>query len=260
MRINKKLNEKLKYTPYKNEEIKKMVLNKNSHFSIVEAYNAIRTNLLYLPIETSCKKIVITSSLANEGKTIATINIAIAMAMIGKRVLLIDADMRASILHRYLNIEEKSGLSEYLVGLDAKANIISLRADGYPISLLMKGNIPPNPAELLLSNRMENLLKKLENEFDYIFIDTPPVEVVSDATSLLKCVDGYLMIVRSEYSDIEILRESVEKLEHLHAVIYGFILNQVTSTRKNYNNYKRNRYYRPKHMNKFEKIIHSLDT
>ncbi|MGN0505287.1 MAG: CpsD/CapB family tyrosine-protein kinase [Lachnospiraceae bacterium] len=193
---------------------------------ILEAYKEIRTNLLYMPFETKCRKIVVTSSIAREGKTITAINISISLAQLGLKVLLIDADMRASVVKRYLDITDKGGLSEYLAGI-GKARLLKNVNKLGTVDLLLAGEQPPNPSELLMNARMNELLELLSEEYDYIIMDTPPVNVVTDATTLVQVSDGYLIVVRDDYSDINDVQKTVEKLSKLGANVCGIILNDV---------------------------------
>lgn len=238
----------LKVDPSKKRvQYEKMIINTQSPFDLIEAYNEIRTNLLYLPIDHKCKVLAFTSSISNEGKTVTTINVAKSMAQIGKKVLFIDADMRASLANYYLNVSDTNGLSEYLVGIDAKPNIQIFKEHGEFFSVLLKGKKPPNPSELLLSDRFEKLIEEWKREYEYIFIDTPPLEMVADATALLSHVHGYFIVVKAEYSDVEQVKRTVEKLSNLNANIYGFVLNDIDYSKKYYSKY--NHYYNTPYAN-----------
>lgn len=201
------------------------MLSEHTPFAVAEAYKAARTNLMYLPISDSCRRIAMTSAFASEGKTTNTINLAISIAQNGQRILLIDADMRKPRLARMFGVNEGSGLSEFLAGLSREPNIIPSGREN--LSLLTSGKIPANPAELLASPKMDELLQVLEDRFEYILIDTPPVNVVTDASLLTKRVHGFLLSVLAEESAIPGLKDAVLKLEQLEATIYGFILGNV---------------------------------
>ncbi|MDD6036542.1 MAG: CpsD/CapB family tyrosine-protein kinase [Lachnospiraceae bacterium] len=208
---------------------------------ISEAYKEIRTNLLYMPFETKCRKIVVTSSIAKEGKTITAINLSKSLSQLGLKVLLIDADMRASVVRKYLDITDKGGLSEYLAGI-SKARLLKNISRLGMVDLLLAGEQPPNPSELLMNIRMNELMELLSDEYDYIILDTPPVNVVTDATTLAQVSDGYLIVVRDGYSDINDVQRTVDKLSKLGANICGIILNDIEK-RDSGNKYYRYRGY-----------------
>lgn len=228
-----------KNTKKRKGNLEEYILNDKMPTDIVEAYKEIRTNLLYMPFETKCKKIVITSSVAREGKTITAINIAISLSQLGLKVLLIDADMRASMVNKYLDIADKGGLSEYLAGI-SKARLLKNIGRLGKVNLLLAGETPPNPSELLMSSRMHELLELLSEEYDYIIIDTPPINVVTDATTLVQEADGFILVVRDDYSDLNEVQRTVEKLSKLGANICGFVLNDAISrgSKGNYYQYR----------------------
>lgn len=219
--------------------LEEYILNDKMPTDIVEAYKEIRTNLLYMPFETKCKKIVITSSVAREGKTISAINIAISLSQLGLKVLLMDGDMRASMVNKYLDITDKGGLSEYLAGI-SKARLLKNINKLGKVNLLLAGEVPPNPSELLMNQRMHELLELLSEEYDYIIIDTPPVNIVTDATTLVQEADGYILVVRDNYSEINEVQRTVEKLSKLGANICGLVMNDVTvkGNKSNYYQYR----------------------
>lgn len=236
--------------------IRQKMLGKKSSFAAVEAYKSTRTNLLFIGDGEGCKKIVFTSTFVGEGKTTNCINLAITLAQNGQKVLLIDADMRRPTAKGVFEINTKEGLSEILAGLATWENEPEdapyiFRTKRRNLFVLHSGQIPPNPAELLASKQMKNLLKKCEREFDYILIDTPPILVVTDAAVLANMVDGYVLVVRAGHTHKESLSESVLRLEQLGANIIGFIINDVdpklssykySSIRYKYGNSKYHRY------------------
>lgn len=223
----------------------KKILCANSPFVVKEAYNSIRTNLLFIQQGEKCPVFVITSPSANNGKSINSINLAISFAQMGKRTLLIDADMRNPTIHRMFSIPVKNGLSEILAGLTD--NITVSKTDIENLSLLTAGKIPPNPAELLSSARMDKLLQFVKEHYDCVFIDTPPVNLVTDATSFVSKATGYIIIVKSGNTDIQEVKAAVSSLEHINANIVGFLLNNVSVGGKNYYSYYRSRYYKYGH-------------
>lgn len=246
MKFNKKQKDKKNKVKNKtngfNKEDQKKILNANSPFVVKEAYNAIRTNLLFIQQGEKCPVFVVTSPSANNGKSINSINLAVSFAQMGKRTLLIDADMRNPTIHRMFSIPVKNGLSEILAGLTD--NIVVSKTDIDNLSVLTAGKIPPNPAELLSSARMDKLLQFVKDHYDCVFIDTPPVNLVTDATSFVSKTTGYIIIVKSGTTDIQEVKAAVSSLEHIDANIVGFMLNDVAAPGKNYYSYYKSRYYR----------------
>lgn len=208
------------------ESERKMIINKSTPFSVTEAYRSARTNILYLPTyNSSCCKYAFTSSFAMEGKTTTAINTAITMAQNGKKVLIIDADMRKPRIGKNLGIKAESGLSEFLARLTETVTISRSNIENFYV--LTSGKATSNASELLASDRMRQLLSQLEGEFDYIFIDTPPMNLVTDASVISELVDGYFMVAFSGYSDKNAVAEALEALAQVKANVRGFILNGV---------------------------------
>lgn len=230
---------------FRRSDVQKL-LNEDSPFQVKETYNSIRTKVLFSGKGERCPVFAVTSSMPNDGKTINCINMAISFAMLGKRTLLIDADMRNPTIYRYFGIRYKNGLSEVLAGLQEQVDIRQSGVEN--LSLITSGDIPPNPAELLGLDRLDQLLRQLREEFDYIFIDLPPVEVVTDATILANKVTGFLFVVQAGKSDLGRARHSVDTIRQLGGRIVGVVLNDLNGkTRgysKNYGTYKGGYYYR----------------
>lgn len=230
---------KIKSKGFSREDQNKMLC-ADSPFVVKEAYNAIRTNLLFSQQGEKCPVFVITSSTANNGKSINAINMAISFAQMGKRTLLIDSDMRNPTVHRMFSIPVKNGLSEILAGLTD--NITVSKTDVENLSVLTAGKIPPNPTELLSSSRMDKLIDFVKAHYDCVFIDTPPVNLVTDATAFSTKATGYILVVKSETTDIQELKVAVTTLEQIEANIVGFVLNDVNATGKKYYSYYKRGY------------------
>jgi len=211
--------------------LKRQLIGDGSPFAVAEAYKAARTNLMFMRSGDGCQKIVITSPLVGEGKSINCINIGIALAQSGQRVLIVDADMRRSVVRRVFSEGTGDGLSELLAGVvdRGKLNDFIIRTDRENLSILPAGHMPPNPAELLASKQMGDLLGVLSARYDYILIDTPPVSVVTDAVVLSRIADGFLLVVRSGHTPIDSLKDSVSQLERVGANIIGFLFNDVNA-------------------------------
>ena len=211
-----------------------------------------RTNIFYLPTKESCKKIVIASAVASEGKSTCGINISKILAQAGKKVLLIDADMRRPRIARYLNIDKQDGLSEYLAGLCDNAEITKNTDLGFDV--IVSGNVSSSSAELLATPRVDALFDECSREYDYIIIDTPPINVVTDATVLADKIDGYLLAVRAGFSSVDDIKQTVHSLEQVDAKILGIMLENVDPKTEIYGKYSRygkygkyGRYYKNYH-------------
>ena len=238
------------------------VINDSTPFAVKEAFNSLATNVIYLPITDKCKKIAITSSVSGEGKTYVSINLSIVLAknLTDKKVLLIDMDIRSpriSNLFKKIDGSNSSsvGLSEYLIGISEKPNIIATDIPG--LSVLFAGGESSNPAGLINSQKMTDFLKQCEEEYDYIIIDTPPVNLVSDATLLNDRVNGYILAARSEYSTTKSLASAEALLNSVGAHIFGVVLtayNPKKGSRYGYNyDYKYSKKYYSKYYGDYEK-------
>lgn len=205
---------------------RRQILNEKTPFATREAYRTLRTNIRFALQGEGCKKFCITSSSQGEGKSITMLNLAITFAEAGQRVLLIDADMRRPAVARLLVEKSTPGLSNILAGLATEQE--ALRKEVYPnLDVIYSGDIPPNPAELLDSDRMRELLEKLSKWYDYILVDTPPVNIVSDASVVGNMLDGVLVLARQGRSRKESLKRAVNHLELAGVKVLGCIFNGV---------------------------------
>lgn len=200
------------------------ILDKNSSFYVQEAYKTLRTNVNFTLAGEGCKKFCITSGVAAEGKSITTLNLAISFAQTGKKVILIDADMRRPTLAKLLIEKATPGLSNILAGQCGEEEAI--RKDVYPnLDAIFSGEIPPNPSELLGNPWMARMIEKLSKIYDYILVDTPPVGIVSDSCVVAESMDGVLMLVRQHRTEKDVVSRSVKQLEMSGAKLLGFVLN-----------------------------------
>lgn len=219
------------------KEIKnKVEKNKNIEFIISEAYKSLRSNLNFTLRHEGCKKIVISSPVPEDGKSTTATNIGISIAQTGAKVLIIDCDLRKGKLHRLFNVKYRPGLSDILSrSMDVKSVIYKTTYTN--LSVMPMGTIPPNPSELLASVEMEELLNKLDSEYQYIIIDTPPVKVVSDALNLVKMVDGVLIVVRQGVTTYPCIASTISRYQFLNANILGFVLNGISLNQDEKNKY-----------------------
>lgn len=216
---------------------RRQILSKNTNFAIQEAYKSLRTNISFSIRGPGCKKFCITSGASGEGKSITMLNLAISIAQTGKKVLLIDADMRRPAMARLLVEQANPGLSEVLV--DAVKEEDAIRKDIYPnLDILFSGEIPPNPSEILSGERMQKLIENNTKKYDYILVDTPPVGVVTDACIVANLLDGVLLLVWQNRSQKDVVKKAVNSLRLTGANILGYILNGVIpQNSKYYENY-----------------------
>ena len=208
---------------------RKNLLNSHSEFFIREAYKTLRTNVTFaLAGESKSKVIIVTSALQSEGKSFTALNLSISFAMAEKKAIIIDCDLRRPKQARLLNIQSKNGLSNVL--LDDKLLQSAIKPSGLHENLdsIVAGSIPPNPSELLGSARMERILTELREQYDYIVLDCPPINMVTDAMVLSPRSDGVLFVVRAGQSEKGSVTHAVEQLQYANVKILGFVLNDVS--------------------------------
>lgn len=209
-------------------------------FRIEEAYKSIRTNIMLSILKKGCKTIVVSSGSPAEGKTTTTINLAISIAQADQRVLLIDCDLRKPKMHHYFGVSNAPGLTNYISDSvknnGPKTDLYSIihRTEFPNLSLLCAGSIPPNPAELLGSEPMAEFLQQISRDYDYVIIDTPPLNVVSDALPIIRESDGVVIVVRANGSTHPEVQKVMESLEFIDAKVLGFIYNFAEDKRSRY--------------------------
>ena len=201
-----------------------------------ESYISLRTNIQYSAIDKQVKTLVVTSSNAGEGKSTVAGNLAYTFFQSGKRVLIIDCDLRKPSLHRKFNVSNEVGLTDVLVGTSELNKVMKKIDDN--LYLLTTGTLPPNPAEIIGSNTMENFLDECKINFDYIILDTPPILPVTDSKLLAIKADATVLVVRSEISKLKHVSQAFKELGKVNANVIGTILNdvEVHSERLYYNN------------------------
>jgi capsular exopolysaccharide synthesis family protein len=194
-----------------------------------EAYRTLRTNLQFSSLDRPLRSLVVTSAVATEGKTTTAANLAVVMAQAGKRVVLVDGDLRRPSAHRLFDLSNESGLTTALVeDLDALGGFLQA-TEVENLRVLAAGPVPPNPQELLGSQRMQDLLHKLEEEADVIVLDTPPILVVADASVLSARTDGVLVVVNTGRTRRAAVQQAVDGLGQVGAQLLGCVLNMVST-------------------------------
>ena len=220
----------------------KMLLSDNLPFSIKEAYKTLRTNVMFSLPGNESKCLGVVSADRGDGKSSISINLAISLAQIGKRVIIVDCDLRLPTISSKLGIEEKTGLSNFLSGNIEDQNELIKRSDKYGIDVITSGDIPPDPTTLLGSEQMGNCIKLLKEYYDYIILDFPPITIVSDAVILSNNVDGYLIVVRHYSSEYKKIAETVRQMKFASAKILGVVYNGKSNHRKYYK--RSSKYYK----------------
>lgn len=192
---------------------------------IAEQYRTIRTNIEFMAVDKEIKVILITSATQSEGKSTTSSNLAVAYAQQGKKVLIIDTDMRRPTVHYTFKVANGLGLSSLLTRqAELEKAVLPTKVDN--LSILTAGPIPPNPAELLSSRSMENLILQLREEYDVIILDAPPLLQVADSRITSKLTDGVVLVVGCTTSDRQRVLKAKEQLELAEAKILGVVLNR----------------------------------
>lgn len=220
----------------------------NISFAAAEAYKLLRTKLQFsFADEKNCRVIGVSSALTGEGKSLTAVNLAYTTSQLGKRVLLIDCDMRRPSLSEKLPITKNPGLSDFLSGQTAADVLIQLcgiKDDERAFHAIAAGRTPPNPMELLSSVRMEKTLELLREKYDYIILDLPPVGEVSDALAVAKLTDGMLLVVRQNYCDRIALNSAIRQFEFVDSRILGVVFNCTEENGGGYGGKYYRKYYR----------------
>lgn len=202
-----------------------LIVENNPKSPIAEAYRTLRTNIQFTSFDDKLKVILVTSSGPSEGKTTTAGNLALSFSQTGKKVLVIDCDLRKPSVHKKFQISNTAGLSNILVGENEFADTVNKYSDN--LWIIPSGTIPPNPSEMLMSKKFKNFIDEMREKFDYIIIDTPPVIAVTDAQILSTEADGCILVVSSGEAQREAVQKSRELLENVNAKILGVVLNKM---------------------------------
>lgn len=206
---------------------RKRLLNNDSPFAVKEAYVKLRTSLMFCMTASKnrvCRTFAVTSAMPSDGKSLTAANIAISYAMMDKKVMLIDADMRRPTQRRLWNVRKSSGLCDFL------ANIGSLeisKVSELPLWIVCTGTIPPNPSELLSSDKMKGFVIACSERYDYVIIDTPPINTVADAQIVSTYVDGMLLVAKSGRTTADQLNMAIDTIKRAGGNLCGVVLNDL---------------------------------
>jgi capsular exopolysaccharide synthesis family protein len=218
-RSSSKSNRKLK---------RRLITREDPRSPVSEAYRSLRTSMLYTSPDKKIKSILVSSAGPGEGKTTTVANLAITYANLGKRTILIDTDLRRPVVHKVLDLNKEPGITDYLSGNTDDFKDIIQETEIENLFVVTSGIIPPNPSELLGSDRMTELVQKLENEWDMILFDSPPLVAVTDATMVSKAIDQIVMVVKVGQTDKKAFEHTINSLRNVNAPLGGVILNAVT--------------------------------
>ena len=239
---SKRSSKKLSSNKLSPQNSRKKTVGRHLGFGASEAYKLLRTNLVFSTAdEKDCKIIGVTSALKGEGKSTTSINLSYTLAQNNKRVLLIEGDMRIPVIATTLKLDSPVGLSHVLAGINTLQEAVHTTELIQGLYVLPAGDIPPNPSELLSSKRMEQVLDELTSSFDFIIIDLPPVNAVSDSLATAHLLSGMIVVVRQDYCDRQSLAEAMRRMEMLQVKVLGFVFNGVESPKAQAGKYSRDR-------------------
>lgn len=222
--------------PVVDGQTKDLHIHREPKSHIAECTRAVRTNLLFMSPDKPLKRMLVTSSGPQEGKSTTAINLAIAMAQSGQRVLIVDTDMRRPRLHKAFGVPNDVGVSSLVVG-EGKLDDALKSTEVPGVFLLPCGPVPPNPAELLHTRAFEELVQSLEQRFDRVILDSPPVGAVADAVVLATQVNGVVMVLKAGVTHRDVAKRTVRALNDVKAPILGAVLNDVNLDRSRYGDY-----------------------
>ncbi len=218
-------------------------LHKNLEFTATEQYKLLRTNLSFTLPDEKCPVIGVTSSMRGEGKSTTAVNLSYVLAEKGKKVLLIDGDLRIPSIAKKMEISGSPGLTNLLMGFEPQM-LSSFKSELFDNwFILPAGDIPPNPSELLGSRKMARLLDMLKEKFDYIVVDLPPVNLVSDALAISPLVSGMIVVIRQDYTEKKELEACFRQLKLSGANVLGCVLNETKTGGGRYGKYGKYRKY-----------------
>ncbi|MFA9396919.1 MAG: CpsD/CapB family tyrosine-protein kinase [Clostridiaceae bacterium] len=204
--------------------MKGLIVEKQPKSPISESYRTLRTNIEFSSIDNETKKILITSSGPQEGKSTLSANLALTMAQSGKKTIYIDCDLRKPTVHKKFRITNRLGLSNLLVnGLKIEETVMCYAPN---LDILTAGTIPANPSEIISSKRMKLFMQLAENKYERIIIDSPPLNAVTDAQILSSLVDGVVLVVAANQTEVESAKKAKDLLDKVNANILGVVLNK----------------------------------
>ncbi|SIS82621.1 CpsD/CapB family tyrosine-protein kinase [Salimicrobium salexigens] len=211
-----------------------LIAHENPMSPISEQYRTIRTNLDFASVDSELHMMTVTSAGPSEGKSLTTANLAVVFAQQGKKVLLVDADMRKPTVHYTFRLDNVAGLSNYIAGHDHSLTNLINGSRVENLDIMTSGPIPPNPSELLGSQKMKDFLQEVKKKYDLVIFDSPPVLAVTDSQVLTSQTNGTLLVVRNKKTEKEAAKRAKELLEQAKANVLGMVLNDVPQKESGY--------------------------
>ena len=237
--VGKKLDKKqLKKSGARQNDTK---LSNETPFQVAEAYKILRTNLLFALAAGKNKVMVVSSALPSEGKSATCANLAITVAQTGARVIIVDADLRKPTQYQIFKCNNSKGLTTILAGFNNLDEVIKKEVEPN-LDIITSGPTPPNPSELLGTERMSHLIEKLVEHYEYVFIDTPPINVVTDAMVLANKTAGVVLVARHGQSTYDNFTKAISSIEFSGANILGVVINAVSEKSGRYGKYGKYKY------------------
>lgn len=204
---------------------------------VVEAFRTLRTNITFASVDVPLRRIIVTSCVPQEGKTTVSTNLAVMLAQGDKKAVLIDADLRRPQVHQRFGLSNRIGLTNlFMRQVDMLPGVLQA-TDTDRLSIITSGSLPPNPSELLTSNKMTRILDYLNQDFDLIVIDTPPVLTVTDAAAMAASMDGVILVAKPGVTKLSALAQTIEQLRTVGARVLGVVLNDVKPGSRKYGYY-----------------------
>jgi len=209
----------------------------NSKSIASESYRTLRSNIQFSNFGRNLKIIVITSANPNEGKSEVSLNLTASLAQQGKKVILIDADMRKPTQHKLIDKRNNTGLSKLILGEISEDAVSHLNVNDVKFDVLTSGPVPPNPSEMLVSSTMEDILNSCIDNYDYIIVDTPPLLAATDAQIMARVADATLLVVDMQISKRKQIIEAKKRLNNVGARLLGVVANKLETNENSYYHY-----------------------
>ena len=223
---------------------KNVLVTQASPFALAESFKTIRTNMLYTGKNEKCPVFGVTSSNMDAGKSIFLANMAQSFAQLGKKVILLDCDIRKPVQHKIFEVKNGEGMSQILAGINTDIEKAIIHTHIENLDIITAGHIPPNPSELLASENLKGMLDALKDSYDVIFMDFPPVGIVIDALVPVELVTSYVVVVRCGKDRIQDVEATLDLMKNSNANIAGFVLNDVNIKSSGVGRYRYGRYGR----------------
>lgn len=231
-------------TNTRHSNVSRMFVTENKQSAIAEAFKMLRTNIEFsIPGKKKSKVIMFTSTLPGEGKTTVISNLALSMCESGKKVVLLDCDLRKPFIHKFFKVDNSHGIVSVLVGKTSIQDAVHKNVLNSGLDLISSGPIPPNPTELLMSDAYKQLLDELAQHYDYVFIDTPPTLNMADTAIIGSLVDAAMLVITAGKTRIELIKRCLRQLHQTNIEVSGILLNRFNIESIKYNYYYKYHYH-----------------